>query len=60
MPMSISLHVAFQVALPDLQEAPSRLQKACIQQRSRRSPNGRAGRVGPDARGCGLLPRSGQ
>ena len=28
MPMSISLHVAFQVALSDLQEAPSRLQKA--------------------------------
>src|SRR5262250_1257106 len=33
MPMSISLHVAFQVALPDLQEAPSRLQKAGIQPR---------------------------
>jgi len=33
MPMSISLHVAFQVALSDLQEAPSRLQKAGIQPR---------------------------
>ncbi len=31
MPMSISLHVAFQVALSDLHEAPSRLQKAGIQ-----------------------------
>jgi len=33
MPISISLHVAFQVALPDLREAPSRLQKAGIQPR---------------------------
>ena len=33
MPMNISLHVAFQVALPDLHEAPSRLQKAGIQPR---------------------------
>lgn len=33
MPMSISLHVAFQVALSDLHEAPSRLQKAGIQPR---------------------------
>ena len=33
MPMSISLHVAFQVALSDLHEAPARLQKAGIQPR---------------------------
>jgi len=33
MPMSISLHVAFQVALSDLHEAPSRLQEAGIQPR---------------------------
>jgi catechol 2,3-dioxygenase-like lactoylglutathione lyase family enzyme len=33
MPMSINLHVAFQVALSDLHEAPSRLQKAGIQPR---------------------------
>jgi lactoylglutathione lyase len=33
MPMSISLHVALQVALSDLHEAPSRLQKAGIQPR---------------------------
>jgi lactoylglutathione lyase len=33
MPISISLHVAFQVALSDLREAPSRLQKAGIQPR---------------------------
>ena len=33
MPMSISLHVAFQVALSDLHEAPARLQKAGIQAR---------------------------
>lgn len=33
MPMSISLHVAFQVALSDLHEAPSRLRKAGIQPR---------------------------
>jgi lactoylglutathione lyase len=33
MPINISLHVAFQVALPDLQGAPSRLQKAGIQPR---------------------------
>jgi lactoylglutathione lyase len=33
MPMSISLHVAFQVALPDLHEAPTRLLKAGIQPR---------------------------
>jgi lactoylglutathione lyase len=33
MPMSISLHVAFQVALSDLHEAQSRLQKAGIQPR---------------------------
>jgi lactoylglutathione lyase len=32
-PMSISLHVAFQVALSDLHEAPTRLQKAGIQPR---------------------------
>ena len=31
MPMSFSLHVAFQVTLPDLQEAPSRLQSAGIE-----------------------------
>src|SRR5712692_4251348 len=34
MPMSISLHVAFQVALSDLHEAPARLQKAGIQPRN--------------------------
>ena len=33
MPMSISLHVAFQVALSDLHEAPTRLEKAGIQPR---------------------------
>lgn len=33
MPMSINLHVAFQVALSDLHEAPSRLRKAGIQPR---------------------------
>jgi predicted enzyme related to lactoylglutathione lyase len=33
MPMSISLHVAFQVALSDLHEVPSRLKKAGIQPR---------------------------
>ena len=33
MPMSINLHVAFQVALSDLNEAPSSLQKAGIQPR---------------------------
>jgi lactoylglutathione lyase len=33
MPMSVSLHVAFQVALSDLHEAPPRLQKAGIQPR---------------------------
>jgi lactoylglutathione lyase len=32
-PMSISLHVAFQVALSDLHEAPARLEKAGIQPR---------------------------
>lgn len=31
MPMSMSLHVAFHVALPDLHQAPSRLQKSGIQ-----------------------------
>ena len=31
MPMSFNLHVAFRVALTDLQQAPSRLQKAGIQ-----------------------------
>jgi lactoylglutathione lyase len=33
MPMSISLHVAFQVAISDLHEAPGRLQRAGIQAR---------------------------
>ena len=33
MPMNLSLHVAFQVALCDLQNAPARLQKAGIQPR---------------------------
>jgi lactoylglutathione lyase len=33
MPMSISVHVAFQVALSDLHEAPARLQKAGVQPR---------------------------
>ena len=33
MPMSFSLHVAFQVALSDLHEAPSRLQRAGIEPR---------------------------
>jgi lactoylglutathione lyase len=33
MPLSNSLHVAFQVALPDLHAAPARLQKAGIQPR---------------------------
>jgi lactoylglutathione lyase len=33
MPMSMSLHVAFQVALSDLHEAPARLQKAGVQPR---------------------------
>jgi lactoylglutathione lyase len=33
MPITVSLHVAFQVAAPDLHEAPRRLQKAGIQPR---------------------------
>ena len=33
MPMSISLHVAFRVALSDLHDAPARLQKAGVQPR---------------------------
>ena len=33
MPMSVSLHVAFQVALSDLHVAPARLQKAGVQPR---------------------------
>jgi lactoylglutathione lyase len=33
MPMSMSLHVAFQVALSDLHDAPARLQKAGVQPR---------------------------
>ena len=33
MPMSMSLHVAFQVALSDLHEAPTRLEKAGVQPR---------------------------
>jgi len=33
MPMSVSLHVAFQVALSDLHDAPARLQKAGVQPR---------------------------
>jgi len=33
MPINVSLHVAFKVALPDLHEAPARLQKAGIQPR---------------------------
>ena len=33
MPINVSLHVAFQVALSDLHEAPARLQKAGIQPR---------------------------
>ena len=33
MPISISLHVAFQVALSDLHDAPARLQKAGVQPR---------------------------
>ena len=33
MPISISLHVAFQVALSDLHEAPTRLEKAGVQPR---------------------------
>jgi len=33
MPMSISLHVAFRVAISDLHEAPARLQKAGVQPR---------------------------
>jgi lactoylglutathione lyase len=33
MPISISLHVAFQVELSDLHEAPTRLQKAGLQSR---------------------------
>lgn len=31
MPISVSLHVAFQVAISDLHEAPARLQRAGIQ-----------------------------
>jgi len=33
MPMNVSLHVAFQVALSDLHEAPTRLEKAGVQPR---------------------------
>jgi lactoylglutathione lyase len=33
MPISVSLHVAFQVALSDLHDAPARLQKAGVQPR---------------------------
>src|SRR5437660_11334815 len=38
MPMNFSLHVAFQVALADLHEAPSRLPRAGIQTRHFASP----------------------
>ena len=57
MPINVSLHVAFQVALSDLHDAPAKLQNAGIQPRDFfRPPDRGARRAGLDACGCGLIP----